>query len=142
MFRTSSGTIRTSAVSIRKGSDCLKATTRQAMKKQTGLGAVILILCLIGPVRTQTGLTAVSDCCFVAGAVLLCYGLLILAANLGMFRLMAFGFKKLFAILTRTQAKGEYHEVANNSKRCPCLGYTVAGAVFLTLSAAVAVFVL
>lgn len=120
----------------------MKAMTRQAIKKQTGLGAAILILCLIGPVRTQTGLTAVSDCCFVAGVVLLCYGLLILAANLGMFRLMAFGFKKLFAILTRSQVKGDYHEVANTSKRCPYVGYTAAGAVFLTFSAAIAVVVL
>ena len=102
---------------------------------------VIVILASRGSF-VKTGKALVLDLCdafTVPGAVMFCFGLLVVATNGGTFDMLAFGVRKLFDLFRKDLTKVKYrtfydYRQAQKEKKRTLLHFIIVGSAFLLVA--------
>ena len=90
----------------------------------------------------KTGKALIRDLCdafTVPGALMFCFGLLVLATNGGTFDMLAFGVRKLFELFRKDLTKVKYrtfydYRQAQKEKKRSFWSFIIVGLVFLAVS--------
>ena len=100
---------------------------------------VLMVILISRGSFVKTGKTLILDLCdafTVPGAVMLCFGLLVLATNGGTFDMLAFGVRKFFDLFRKDLTKVKYrtfydYRQAQKEKKRSFFHFVIVGSAFL-----------